>query len=106
MILAAERAISYVQGMAYDDFIDDQKTADAVVMNLIVLAEASKGVPETLQDLHPEIPWLEIESFRNRAAHSSRTVDLALDLSIVWKICTRDLPEITPHLRRLASGGV
>ena len=102
MITAAERAISYTSGIHYDDFIDDQKTIDAVVMNLIVLAEASKGVPESIQDQNPVIPWLAIEGFRNRAAHSNQTVDLSLDLSIVWAICTRDLPAILPALKLIA----
>lgn len=104
MIAAAERAISYTRGIAYDDFLDDIKTQDAAVMNLIVLAEASKGVPESLKDTAPEIPWGAIEGFRNRAAHSGQTLDLSLDISIVWQICTRELENLLPKLRELLRG--
>ena len=101
MIAAPERAVGYVNGVVYDDFLDDIKTQDAVVMNLIVLAEASKGVPDKIRDRAPEIPWIAIEGFRNRAAHTGMTVDLSLDLSIVWSICTRELGDLIPRLRKL-----
>lgn len=70
-------------------------------MNLIVLAEASKGVPDALRNKTPEIPWLAIEGFRNRAAHLNQTVDLSHDLSIVWQICKNELDELLPRLRMM-----
>lgn len=103
MIASAERAMRYVEGMTYNEFIDDDRTIDAVVMNLIVLAEASKGVPEEIRNAHPDIMWQAIAGFRNRAAHAARSVDMSLDLSIVWQICATNLPVILPKLRALAA---
>lgn len=102
MMIAAERALRYVEGMPYEDFLEDSKTQDAVVMNLIVLAEAAKGVPDRIRSAATDIPWRSaIEGFRNRAAHSNQSVDLGLDLSIVWRICSRELGELLPKLRLL-----
>lgn len=101
MIAASERAVSYIEGMTFDDFLDDTKTQDATVLNLVVLSEAAKGVPADIRDAHPEIPWREIAGFRNRVAHSNTTVDLSLDHSIVWAILTKNLPALVINLKRL-----
>lgn len=101
MITASQRAVSYCEGIKFEDFLEDSRTIDACVMNLIVLAEAAKGVPEDLKRSCAEVPWREISGFRNRAAHSNMTADLSLDLSIVWSICTKDLPRVLPHLEAL-----
>lgn len=101
MVTAPERALSYVSGLSFEDFIDDPRTQDAVAMSLIVLAEAAKGVPETIRASGSGIPWREIEGFRNRAAHSAMSVDLSLDLAMVWQICVRDLGVLLPELKTL-----
>ena len=104
MIAASERATSYVQGMTFDAFLDDTKTQDAAVLNLVVLSEAAKGIPSEMRDAHPEIPWRQIAGFRNRVAHNNTTVDLSLDHAIVWGILTNDIPALLKNLRALASG--
>jgi uncharacterized protein with HEPN domain len=102
MLAAIERALSYVEGMSFDTFLDDTRTQDAAVMNLIVLSEAAKGIPGEIRDAHLEIPWRQIAGFRNRVAHSNTTVDLSLDHTIVWSILTRDLPTLLNALRAIA----
>lgn len=102
MISAIERAVSYIQGMSFDAFLDDTRTQDAVVMNLVVLSEAAKGIPGDMRDSHPEIPWKQITDFRNRVAHSNTTVDLSLDHTIVWSILTQNLPSLLDDLRAIA----
>lgn len=103
MIAAIERALSYVDGMSFDAFLDDTRTQDAAVMNLIVLSEAAKGIPREVREAHGEIPWREIAGFRNRVAHSNTTVDLALDHTIVWSILTHNLPALLVDLKAIAS---
>jgi uncharacterized protein with HEPN domain len=101
MISADERAISYVQGMTFDTFLDDTRTQDAAVLNLVVLSEAAKGLPDDLKAAHTEIPWRQIAGFRNRVAHSNTTVDLSLDHSVVWNILTHDLPSLVANLKAI-----
>lgn len=103
MIAATERAISYVEGMTFDSFLDDTKTQDAAVLNLVVLSEAAKGIPSDMRDSHSEIPWRQIAGFRNRVAHSNTTVDLSLDHTIVWGILMNDLPTLLKNLKALVS---
>ena len=102
MIAASERAISYVKDMSFDAFLDDTRTQDAAVLNLVVLSEAAKGVPQEIKDEHPEIAWRAMAGFRNRVAHSNTTVDLALDHSVVWGILTVNLPPLVEALKKIA----
>ena len=37
---------SYITGMDLEIFSSDKKTVDAVVMNLIIIGEASKKIPD------------------------------------------------------------
>jgi uncharacterized protein with HEPN domain len=101
MIASIERAVSYIDGMSFDIFLDDTRTQDATVMNLVVLSEAARGIPGEIRDAHPEIPWRQITGFRNRVAHSNTTVDLSLDHTIVWSILTQDLPTLLNDLRAI-----
>ena len=45
MLEAAQRILTYVEGMDYAAFRKDYKTQDAVLRNLEVLGEAAKHVP-------------------------------------------------------------
>ena len=57
---AATDACSFVEGMDKIDFINDKRTQQAVIMNLIIIGEAATKVmdiyPEFAED-HSEIPW-------------------------------------------------
>jgi uncharacterized protein with HEPN domain len=89
--------------MSFDQFLDDTRTQDAVVMNLIVLSEAARGIPDDVENANLSIPWRQMKGFRNRVAHAAQTVDLALDHSVVWEILTKDLPPLPVELKKLSS---
>lgn len=69
---AAALALSYTEGMAQDDFLDDTRTQQAVVMNLIIIGEAATKLltdcPE-FTERHPQIAWRNMRGMRNRLAH-------------------------------------
>lgn len=94
MLASIEKALSYVAGLRYEDFLGDSKTQDAVVRNLEVLSEAAHRIPAEVQKKHPQIPWSQIISMRNRLIHGY----FAVDPEIVWTIVTNELPELRKHL--------
>lgn len=67
---AATAAVSFVGALSVDDFIDNDLVRSAVTYKLIVIGEAANRLPPELKDAHPEIPWPQIISFRNRATHA------------------------------------
>ena len=68
--------------LSYDAFLDDDKTQDAIMFNLIIMGEAASNIPRQFQDNHPEIPWSSIIGTRNVIVHGYDQVKL----QIVWDI--------------------
>jgi uncharacterized protein with HEPN domain len=80
----------YTAGMAYNEFVKDDKTIDAVVRNLEVIGEAARQVPDSIKQKYSDIPWKEIIGLRNRVIHEY----FGVDFEIVWEIITHDLPKL------------
>lgn len=97
MIHAADKIDRFVEGMDRDAFVADEKTVDAVLRNLEVIGEASKLIPETLRQDHPDIPWSEMAGMRDKLIHGYATVDL----DIVWTTVVEDLPGLRSRLIEL-----
>lgn len=43
---SAGKILNYTSGMSFEDFLNDDKTVDAVVRNFEIIGEAAKRVPE------------------------------------------------------------
>ena len=72
---AIKKIIIYTKEMSYDDFIQDDKTVDAVVRNFEIIGEASNRIPDDFKTEHPEIGWRRIIGFRNRIIHEYFGID-------------------------------
>ena len=66
---AAMDACDFVQGMAREDFQQDKRTQQAVIMSLIIVGEAATKVMDSHADFaqeHPQVPWRGMRGMRNR----------------------------------------
>jgi uncharacterized protein with HEPN domain len=99
IIDAAERAVQYVQGLAFDEFAADARTIDAVSYAIVVIGEAANAMPETVTAAAPEIPWTDIRGMRNRVAHEY----FGVDVKVLWQTVREDMPPLIPMLRELAA---
>ena len=66
---AIARIEHYVAGVSYEEFVNDQKTIDAIVRNLEIIGEAGRGIPAAVRDRYPHIPWSLMFGMRNVLAH-------------------------------------
>ncbi len=85
-----ERIEEYIEGYNFETFTKDRKTVDAVLRNLEIIGEAAKHIPENIRMQHPEIPWKRVIGLRNVVIHHY----FGVDLSIVWVIIKKQLPEL------------
>lgn len=97
MLAAAKQACSYVDGMDKDTFLQDKRTQQAVVLNLIVIGEVAAKLLHDhgpFLDGYPFIPWRSMKGMRNRIAHGYFDIDLA----VVWDTVQTGLPQLVRTL--------
>lgn len=93
---AAKKILSYTNGMNFDDFVNDNKTIDAVVRNFEIIGEAANRVPEDFKSDHPEIEWRRMSGLRNRIIHEY----FGINYETVWKIKEENIPELIDFIRQ------
>jgi uncharacterized protein with HEPN domain len=86
---------NYTSGLTYNEFIDDDKTIDAVIRNFEIIGEAANRLPEEIKERFPEINWYRIRGFRNRIVHDY----MGIDYGIVWTIIEHDLEKLYTDIR-------
>lgn len=97
MLEAAQKIGRYIEGLAFENFNEDEKTFDAVIRQLTIIGEASTHIPDEITTLSPEIPWSSIRGMRNVVVHDY----LSVNMRIVWKTITKDLPDLCSQLKTL-----
>ena len=89
----------FIKNMTFEDFKADEKTVYAVIRAIEIIGEAAKKVPDEIKQDQTIIPWRAISGMRDKLVHDYSGVNL----TIVWKTATEDLPEIEPHIIELLS---
>ncbi len=87
----------YTKGMTLKDFVNDNKTVDAVIRNLEIIGQAARNINEEVKINHPEIPWKDMVSLRNKVLHEY----FGVDLEILWKTVQEDIPSLKESLSEL-----
>ena len=100
IVEAIDRIHRYVDDMAEPQFLQDEKTQDAVVRNFEIIGEAARNVERHHPEFaisNPEVPWDVMYTMRNRVAHGYFKVDY----EIVWRTIHADLPELRAQVAAL-----
>ncbi|KQH73027.1 HepT-like ribonuclease domain-containing protein [Xylella fastidiosa subsp. sandyi] len=94
---AATDACSFVEGLAKEDFLEDKRTQQAVIMSLIIIGEAVTKVMDRYAEftqVHDQVPWRSMRGMRNRIAHGY----FEINLDVVWDTVQSALPELLKQL--------
>jgi uncharacterized protein with HEPN domain len=87
----------FTRDMHFTDFEHDRKTVNAVIRSLEVLGEATKHIPASFRNSHPDIPRSKMAGMRDVLIHDY----MGVDLLTVWKVAKERLPVIRPSIERL-----
>ena len=98
MLTATDRIVELIERTEPEAFSGDWVLQDAVMRELEVLGEAAGRVSADFARAHPEIPWQEITGLRHKLIHDYFEVDL----DIVWRTASVDVPEVLPLIRAAA----
>lgn len=99
---AASSICDYTQHFSKDDFLKDQRTQQAVVMNLIIIGEAASKVMDLFPDIAQstaEIEWHKMRGMRNRIADGY----FDINLDVVWETVKSAIPDLIKALDLLRS---
>lgn len=78
-------------------FFGSRLIQEAVIRNLEIIGEASRGISEALRIQHPEVPWKQIAAFRNFVIH----VYWGIKLERIWEIVEKELPSLEPQITNI-----
>ena len=87
MLEAVRLARAYTEDTNKADFLEDKRTQQAVILNLLTLGEAATHIVRLYPDFpeqHPQLPWKPMRGMRNRMAHgyfTSRPISHSISLS-------------------------
>lgn len=88
---------TYLTGFDGQSFLADQRTQDAVFMQLIVAGEAANALDQEVLTEAPEVPWPQLIALRNRIAHGYDEINRAR----IWELCEAHLATLESAVRRM-----
>ena len=87
----------FIENMEFEEFVNDKKTNFAVIRSLEIIGEATKNIPDSIRNKYPHIPWKDMAGTRDKVIHHY----FGVDLKVVWKTITEDIPSIKPKLQEI-----
>ncbi len=94
IIECCDRVANYVRGISEEDYHINAMLQDALVRNIEVVGEAVKNLSSEIKATNPDIAWSQIARMRDKIAHHY----FRINLDVVWKTATEDLPTLRPQI--------
>ena len=96
LILDATRKIKdYLGKISFDNFLVDGKTQSAVIMQIQIIGELTKKIPEEIKS-EMDVPWKEIAGLRDMVSHDY----FSLDIEAIWNTATKDVPDLESKINK------
>ena len=83
----------FLSGYDLQKFRQDAKTQSAIIMQLVVIGELAKKLPDDIK-AKIDLPWKLMAGFRDFAVHEY----FELDLEQIWDTVSRDVPTVKEKL--------
>lgn len=88
---------SHVEGLEFEDLLEDELLQRGVIRSLEIIGEASKNVSLELREAHPEIEWKMMAAMRDKLIHHYFQVNW----KIVWNVLIRELPLLKIRIEQM-----
>jgi uncharacterized protein with HEPN domain len=100
IVEACKSIEQFCDGVAFDQFRDDDMRRSAVLQKLIIIGEAVTHLTDEFMNRHPGIPWVDVIDFRNFAVHEYFSVKW----DIVWLTATEEIPVLHYQIETILQG--
>jgi uncharacterized protein with HEPN domain len=94
ILIAAEDALSFVQGRSADELQTNTLVRRAILNCLTEIGEAAVRIERAAEVHVPDLPWRKMKNLRNVIVHDYEGVNLPL----IWQIVTVELPYVVSVL--------
>jgi uncharacterized protein with HEPN domain len=91
------KIINYTQNLTYEEFLNDDKTVDAVIRNFEIIGEASKLLTEDFKSKHSQVEWKLLTGFRNRLIHEY----FGVDYDTLWTVIQNEVQQYLDFLQTI-----
>lgn len=91
---AIHAAREFSRGVTFDEFRNNREKQFAIIHALEIIGEAAKGVPASVREEYPNVPWRDIAGMRDRLIHGYFSVNLER----LWNTVQQDLPHLEEML--------
>ena len=71
-------------------FFAERQWRDSVILQLIIIGEATKHLSAELRKRHSEVAWRSMAALRDVLVHSY----MGTDLDVVWDVAVHMLPQV------------
>lgn len=97
ILSSMQDAEQFIEGMSYQQFVDDKKTVNAVVRAIEVIGEAAKNVPSAIRTRYSAIPWREMAGMRDKVTHFY----FGVDRETIWIAVKERIPPLKPTIEQI-----
>ena len=97
MQIACRKLLRYTEGLTFDRLVEDERTYDAVIYNLVILGEAAKQISPSIRALYPRVQWRKIAGLRDISVHRY----FGLDEDVLWDILQREIQPLLAQIDRI-----
>ena len=93
----AREVLAFVEGVNFDDFLENRMLQLAVERDLEIIGEAATHVPQDYRVTHDGIPWRSIIAERNILIHAYPDIRL----EEVWNVVHSSVPLLLASLEEI-----
>jgi len=94
---STDKILQFTRGVNFDQFRNDAKTFDAVVLNLQIIGEAAKKIPDNIKAKYPQVDWRRIAGFFDVIAHGY----FGLNEELLWDLVQNRVPQLAGQIREI-----
>ncbi|MBP6302377.1 MAG: DUF86 domain-containing protein [Bacteroidia bacterium] len=87
--LSTRRIQEYIGGLDLGEFKMNYMVVDAVMRNFEIIEYACKGVPQSIKEKHPNIPWATMSKLKGKKPHNLFNTNH----EVAWELATKQLPK-------------
>ena len=81
----------FVEGMDFEQFLQDEKTSSAVIRKFEIIGETAKNIPNSITEKYPHVPWKGMAGMRDRLIHGY----------FGWEAIKTDLPPLISAISQI-----